>query len=231
VTGLTASAGVAPNKFLAKVASGWVKPDGLTVIAPDRVDAFVRDLPVDALWGVGPKTAARLRGHGLHTLADVRARPLEDLQAMVGGLAEWLIALAHGHDDRPVEPNRPTKQTGSERTYAEDLTRMADIRREVDQMARAAAGWLERKRLFARTVVLKVRYHDFTTITRSHSTRTATRDADELAARALALVERTEAGPRPVRLLGVSAHGFADAPQPCAASDPARLPFDPPTPD
>ena len=91
-TGLTASAGVAPNKFLAKVASGWKKPDGLTVIAPERVEAFVRDLPVDALWGVGPKTAARLREHGLHTLADVRDRPLDELQAR-----EHLSRVPHEH--------------------------------------------------------------------------------------------------------------------------------------
>jgi DNA polymerase-4 len=226
-TGLTASAGVAPNKFLAKIASGWKKPDGLTVIAPDRVDAFVRGLPVDALWGVGPKTAARLRERGLHTLADVRHRSADEVRAIVGSLADWLIDLASGHDDRPVEPNRASKQSGSECTYAEDLTLLADVRREIDEMARDAAAWLERMQLFARTVVIKVRYSDFTTITRSHSTRPATRDADELSARALALLDKTEAGRRPVRLLGVSVHGFADSPYPQAArrSD-ALLPFD-----
>jgi DNA polymerase-4 len=227
-TGLTASAGVAPNKFLAKIASGWKKPDGLTVIAPDRVDAFVRDLPVDALWGVGPKTAARLREHGLETLADVRNRTADELRALVGALADWLIDLAHGRDDRQVEPNRPTKQSGSEVTYAEDLTRLADVRREIDEMARDAASWLERKELFARAVVIKVRYSDFTTITRSNSTRAATRDADELSARALALLEKTDAGRRPIRLLGVSVHGFADTPHPQhpVRSSGALLPFD-----
>jgi DNA polymerase-4 len=229
-TGLTASAGVAPNKFLAKIASGWKKPDGLTVIAPDRVDAFVRDLPVDALWGVGPKTAARLREHGLHTLANVRERSAEDLRALVGSLADWLIDLAHGRDDRQVEPNRASKQSGSECTYAEDLSRIADIRREIDEMARDAASWLERKHLFARSVVIKVRYDDFTTITRSHSTPTATCDADELSGRALALLGKTEAGRRPVRLLGVSVHGFSDRPNPLPTRlAGARLPFDPPS--
>jgi DNA polymerase-4 len=228
-TGLTASAGVAPNKFLAKIASGWKKPDGLTVIAPERAEAFIRDLPVDTLWGVGPKTAARLRAHGLSTLADVRGRSIDDLRALVGSLAEWLMALANGRDDRPVEPNRPSKSSGSECTYAEDLTRMADVRRQVDEMARDAAAWLARKDLFARTVVLKVRYSDFTTITRSQSTRVATRSADEIATRALALIDRTEAGHRPVRLLGVSVHGFSGSPQPVAARDAkaaATLPFD-----
>ena len=229
-TGLTASAGVAPNKFLAKIASGWKKPDGLTVIAPDRVDAFVRDLPVDALWGVGPKTAARLREHGLQTLANVRERSAEDLRALVGSLAGWLIDLAHGRDDRPVEPNRASKQSGSECTYAEDLSRLADIRREIDEMARDAASWLERKQLFARSVVIKVRYTDFTTITRSHSTRSASRDADQLSARALALLEKTDAGRRPVRLLGVSVHGFVDTPNPLPTrSAGTLLPFEPPS--
>ncbi|MGE0462257.1 MAG: DNA polymerase IV [Vicinamibacterales bacterium] len=227
-TGLTASAGVAPNKFLAKIASGWKKPDGLTVIAPERIEAFIRDLPVDALWGVGPKTAARLRAHGIETLADVRTRPHDDLRAVVGSLADWLIDLAHGRDERPVEPNRPSKSSGSECTYAQDMTAMADIRREVDEMARDAAAWLHRRLLYARTVVLKVRYSDFTTVTRSHSLRLATRDADEIATRALALIDRTEAGRRPVRLLGVSVHNLSDTPETRAAvTEPeGRLPFD-----
>ncbi len=227
-TGLTASAGVAPNKFLAKIASGWKKPDGLTVIAPARVERFLRDLPVDALWGVGPKTAARLREHGLQTLADVRARPREDLQRLVGSMTDWLIALSRGEDDRPVEPNRPSKSSGSECTYAEDLTSLEEIRREVDEMARDAASWLSRKQLFARTVVLKVRYSDFTTITRSQSARLATQDPEDISRRAIALLDRTDAGRRRVRLLGVSVHGFGDSPQPASQPDgDPQLPFDP----
>jgi DNA polymerase-4 len=230
-TSLTASAGVAPNKFLAKIASGWKKPDGLTVIAPERVARFIHDLPVDTLWGVGPKTAARLREQGIETLADVRLRSVDDLQTVVGSLAQWLLELAHGRDDRPVEPNRASKSSGSECTYTEDLTGMSDIRREIDEMARGGAAWLERRQLYARTVVLKVRYDDFTTVTRSHSARLPTRDAEELAARALALLERTEAGRRPVRLLGVSVNNLADSPLPAAAvaeDREGRLPFDDP---
>ncbi|MCC7125665.1 MAG: DNA polymerase IV [Acidobacteria bacterium] len=227
-TGLTASAGVAPNKFLAKIASGWRKPDGLTVVAPERVDAFIRNLPVDALWGVGPKTAARLRAHGLETLADVRARPLTDLQTIVGSLAEWLLALAHGHDDRPVEPNRPSKSNGSECTYSTDLVAMADIRREIDEMAREVASWLGRRQIYARTVTIKVRYSDFTTVTRSHSTRAGTQDIEDVVSRALALLDKTQAGQRPVRLLGVSVHNLSDAPEPPTrhVNDEGRLPFE-----
>src|SRR5690349_12479539 len=113
-TGLTASAGVAPNKFLAKIASAWKKPDGLTVIAPERVEHFLHKLPVDALWGVGPVTAARLRERGIERLVDVRAVDEKILRDAVGSLAEWLRQLANGVDDRPVEPNRETKSSGSE---------------------------------------------------------------------------------------------------------------------
>jgi DNA polymerase-4 len=103
-TGLTASAGVAPNKFLAKIASGWKKPDGLTVIAPERVEQFLHKLPVDALWGVGPVTAQRLRERGIERLVDVRTIEPAVLREAVGSHAEWLRQLAEGIDDRPVEP-------------------------------------------------------------------------------------------------------------------------------
>src|SRR5215216_6428353 len=104
-TGLTASAGVAPNKFLAKIASGWKKPDGLTVISPDRVEPFLQQLPVDALWGVGPVTAKKLRARGIERLVDVRHVDASALREAVGSLADWLRQLAQGIDDRPVVPN------------------------------------------------------------------------------------------------------------------------------
>lgn len=207
-TALTASAGVAPNKFLAKIASGWKKPDGLTVVAPERVEKFLQGLPVDALWGVGPVTAARLREHGIEKLTDVRARSVDELTAIVGSHAQWLIELAHGRDDRAVEPNRPAKSAGSEETYAEDIESIDIVRREIDQLARGVAEWLEKKSIKGRTVTIKVRYSDFTTITRSQSSADYTNDAETIVARALKLLEKTEAGHRPIRLLGVSIHNF-----------------------
>jgi DNA polymerase-4 len=228
-TGLTVSAGVAPNKFLAKIASGWKKPDGLTVIAPERVPSFLEQLPIDALWGVGPKTAQKLRAVGLARLSDVREAGPERLRELVGSLADWLLQLSQGIDDRRVEPNRESKSSGAERTFAEDLVHVDTIRDEVSRMAERAAAWLERHALFARTVTLKVRYNDFTTITRSHSEKPATRDAERLIARALTLLERTDAGSRPVRLLGVSVHGLCeDAGDPPSARrvEPPKLPFD-----
>ncbi|MSO36095.1 MAG: DNA polymerase IV [Acidobacteria bacterium] len=208
-TRLTASAGVAPNKFLAKIASGWKKPDGLTVVAPERVEVFLKGLPVDALWGVGPVTAAKLRQHGIEKLTDIRARSQAELEAAVGSLAPWLIDLAHGRDERRVEPNRPSKSSSSERTYATDLSGMSEIRQELDRMAREVAAWLQQRAITARTVTIKVRYDNFTTVTRSHSTPQMTDDPEAIGARALALLAKTEAGTRPVRLLGVGVHNLS----------------------
>src|SRR5215471_14452343 len=207
-TNLTASAGVAPNKFLAKIASAWRKPDGLTVIAPERVESFLQHLPVDALWGVGPVTAKKLRERGIDTLVQVRTADPAALRAAVGSWADWLVKLAHGEDDRPVEPNRPSKSSSSECTYAHDLTDLGRMREEIDGMARDNAKWLQRHGLVARTVTIKVRYSDFTTITRS-DTRMATSDSDEIAKRAVALLGKTEAGTRAVRLLGAGVHNIA----------------------
>jgi DNA polymerase-4 len=229
-TGLTASAGVAPNKFLAKIASGWQKPDGLTVIAPERVESFLHALPVDALWGVGPKTAARLRAHGIRKLMDVRQRTADELRQIVGSAADWLRDLSHGLDDRPVDPSEQRKSAGSECTYESDLTDLARIRAEIDEMARDAARWLVKRGIFARTVVVKVRYDDFTTITRSQSDARPTRDADAIASRAVALLEKTDAGRRPVRLLGVSVHNLEETDTPpakrAARTTAPRLPLD-----
>jgi nucleotidyltransferase/DNA polymerase involved in DNA repair len=135
---------VAPNKFLAKIASAWKKPDGLTVIAPERVEVFLQKLPVDALWGVGPVTAARLRERGIERLVDVRTVEPAVLRDAVGSSADWLRQLADGIDDRAVEPNRETKSSGSENTYSQDLTEINEIRQEIDEMARDAAAWLEK---------------------------------------------------------------------------------------
>src|SRR6266702_1578219 len=134
-TQLTASAGVAPNKFLAKIASGWKKPDGLTVISPDCVEPFLQTLPVDALWGVGPVTAKKLRARGIERLVDVRSADVQLLRDAVGGLADVLRQLASGVDDRPVVPNREVKSSGSETTYTDDLTGIETIRGEVAELA------------------------------------------------------------------------------------------------
>ena len=224
-TGLTASAGVAPNKFLAKIASGWQKPDGLTVIPPDRVETFLQGLPVDALWGVGPVTARKLRARGIDKLVDIRAADPRVLRDTVGSLADWLLQLAQGIDERPVVSGHDPKSSGSEHTFAEDVTDMATIRHQIQEMAADAAAWLVRHERYARTVTIKVRYHDFETITRSHSDE-PTRGADDILRRAAMLLDRTDTGQRPVRLLGVSVHNLSGALHAPPTEPQARLPFD-----
>jgi DNA polymerase-4 len=221
-TGLTASAGVAPNKFLAKIASGWRKPDGLTVVAPERVEAFLQKLPVGALWGVGPVTEKKLKDIGIQRVVDVRTADQELLHRTVGSLAEWLQQLARGEDPREVTPDRPTKSISEESTYAEDLVELDVMRGELDVMARRVAADLERKGLTARTVTIKVRYPDFTTVTRSHTSE-PTRDPLQIAQRAVALLDKTEAATRSVRLLGVGAHALAEDSDP-ETRDGARFP-------
>jgi DNA polymerase-4 len=209
-TGLTASAGVAPNKFLAKIASGYRKPDGLTVISPERVESFLQELPVEALWGVGPVTARKLRGLGIERLVQIRTADVQLLRDTVGGLADWLRQLSQGDDPRPVVPDRESKSSSTENTYAHDLVDADAIRAELDRMARENADWLARRRLAARTVTIKVRYSDFKTVTRSHTLSRPTSDADLIASWALELAARTQAGTKAVRLLGVRVQGLVE---------------------
>jgi DNA polymerase-4 len=222
-TALTASAGVAPNKFLAKIASGWQKPNGLTVIAPERVEAFLQKLPVEALWGVGPVTAKKLRALGIEKLVDVRGADEARLRKAVGSHADWLQRLSRGDDPRQVTPNRPWKSISSEDTYPEDLVEMHEMRAEIERLARRVAAQVSKKGLYARTVTIKVRYADFTTVTRSHTEAPATQEAARIAERALMLLERTDAGKRSVRLLGVGVHGLSSAQN---APAPALLPLE-----
>ncbi len=224
-TGLTASAGVAPNKFLAKIASGWRKPDGLTVIAPERMEAFLQHLPIDALWGVGPVTAKRLRAHGIERLVDVRAVSPATLAAAVGSQASWLTALAWGRDDRRVQTDRVAKSHGAERTYEEDLRDVAVMRDQLDRLAGICGDWLQRRAWRARTVTLKVRYDDFATVTRSQSVPGGVTDTTDIAAHARLLLDRTAVATRPVRLLGVSVHNLVD-PSAAVVTGDARLPFE-----
>jgi len=210
-TRCTASAGVAPNKFLAKIASGWRKPDGLTVISPDRVEEFLQSLPVDALWGVGPVTARKLHALGIKRVVDIRDYNLELLHKEVGSLADWLRRLSYGDDPRPVVPHRAAKSASSETTYAEDLQDLDTIKSELARLARDTAEWLGKRQLAGRTVTIKVRYADFTTVTRSHTLSRPTCDADLISSWAAELLHRTQAGKRPVRLLGARVNGLVEA--------------------
>ena len=171
------------------------------------MESFLQQLPVDALWGVGPVTARKLRARGIERLVDVRTADAEMLRAAVGSLSDWLQQLSRGIDDRPVMPDREVKSSGSENTFVEDLTDVDTVRHEIGTMAAGQARWLAKRQLLARTVTIKVRYSNFTTITRSH-TSDATRDERDIVARAVQLVDKTDAGRRPIRLLGVSVHNL-----------------------
>jgi DNA polymerase-4 len=163
---------------------------------------------VEALWGVGPVTARKLHAVGITRLVQVRDVDRATLAAAVGSLADWLLRLAHGDDPRPVVPERESKSVSAETTYAEDLRDLAAMQAEIARLAARVGGALARKRLLARTVTLKVRYADFVTVTRSHTDDGVTADPANIAVRASALLRRTEAVRRPVRLLGVGTHGL-----------------------
>lgn len=207
---LTASVGIAPNKFLAKLASDLEKPDGLVVFALEDVPSKLWPLPVDRLWGVGPKTAARLRDSGLSTIGDLLEVGERDLAAVVGeGLAAHLRALARGEDDRAVETSREPRSIGEERTYAEDLTDPEQIERAILERSEGVARELRREGLVGRTVHLKVRTGDFTTWTRATTLRSPTDLSDPIARAARELFrERIRLGGKGVRLLGVRVTGL-----------------------
>lgn len=202
---LTASAGVAPNKFLAKVASDLEKPDGLVVLSLEDVPARLWPMPVERLWGVGPRTAERLRRGGLRHIGDVANVSEKALASLVGASsAHHLAEIARGRDDRPVEPHRPAKSISEERTYAADMSDPREIDRAILARSEGVARELRRAGLAGRTVHLKVRAGDFTTWIRAVSLDRATDLAEVIvrAARGL-LRERIRMGGKGVRLLGV----------------------------
>ncbi|HUO86599.1 MAG TPA: DNA polymerase IV, partial [Thermoanaerobaculia bacterium] len=209
--GLTVSVGVGPNKLVAKIASDHRKPDGLTVVPPAEVEAFLAPLPVRRLHGVGPATEAALGDLGVTTIADLRALPLEVLAARFGRHGRGLHDFSHGIDDRPGDTSSERKSLGTENTFGKDLTEPTAMEAEIERMATEVAASLERRDLAGRTVTLKVRYDDFTTVTRSRTLALPTAAATVLASTALDLLARTEAASRPVRLLGVTASNLVAA--------------------
>ena len=206
-TGLTASAGVSYNKFIAKLASDQRKPDGLCVIPPERGPAFVAALPVKRFHGVGPVTAARMAALGIETGADLRDRPLAELQAHFGSHAAYLHGAARGHDDRPVRPDRPLKSVGAERTFDTNLSAPADLDAGLARVADAAWTRIERSGARGRTVTLKLRHADFRTITRARSLAEPVADRAALLDTGRALLGPLL--PASVRLLGLTLSGLA----------------------
>ena len=213
-TGLIASAGVGPNKLIAKLASDHDKPDGLVIVPPARVDAFLVPLPVKKLWGVGPKTAQRLETLGIRIVADLRRSSPAALMRHFGKYGGALFELAHGRDERAVSPEREAKSRGAETTFARDLDSVVEVESWIDQLAIRVAADVRRGGKPGRTVVLKLRYADFTTITRSRTLRQPTDQAARIAEVAKDALRDTEVGTRRVRLVGVQVSGFVDDDEP-----------------
>jgi len=210
-TALTVSIGVSSSRLVAKIASDWRKPDGLTVIPPHRVLEFLAPLPVRRLHGVGPATERALAGLGIETIADLRARDEEDLVEVVGELGRTLHAFARGIDPRPVGTAHRRKSIGVEDTFASDISDLAAMDQRLQAMADQVFARLQGYGLSARTITVKARFTDFRTLTRSQTLARPLADADELTAWASQLLRRTEAGNRPVRLLGVAVSGLEEA--------------------
>lgn len=211
-TGLTASVGVAPNKFLAKLASDRNKPDGLCVIRPEEVEEFLRDLPVGKLWGVGKKSEQELNKLGIFYVRDLLTYSLQELEAKFGtAFGHHLYNLARGNDDRKVEPVHEAKSIGHEITFEEDVTSLAILKSQLGRLVEDVGWRLRRHNLYARTVTLKLRYYNFKTITRSQTHVTAFCDDDTIFDTAFQLLEREKL--QPVRLLGVTVSNLTDAVQ------------------
>ncbi len=207
---LTASVGVAPNKFLAKLASDLNKPDGLTVITPDTLHATLDPLPIGKLWGVGPATAERLTALGAATIGDLRRLDGRLLRERLGEAGEHLARLARGQDDRPVTPDGQAKSIGQEQTFATDVADLDALRQVLADQADHVARRLRRARLRARTVTVKLRDGDFTTLTRSRTRGEPTDLSDDLRAMAAGLLEVwARQAFAPLRLLGVTASGLS----------------------
>jgi DNA polymerase-4 len=204
---LTASAGVAPNKFLAKIASDLQKPDGLVEVRPGREAAFLRDLPIARLWGVGPAVADELATLGVRTIGELGRLPRRTLVGRLGAGGAHLWELAHGRDDRPVEPWEDPKSIGAEETFGHDTHDFARLRATLLSQADRIAAELREQGLRGRTVTLKLRFADFRTVTRRDTTEAATADGSEIFRRAWEGLERL---PRSlaVRLIGVSVSGL-----------------------
>ncbi|MBI4608160.1 MAG: DNA polymerase IV [Candidatus Rokubacteria bacterium] len=205
--GLTASAGVAPNKFLAKLASDLEKPDGLVEVRPGEEATFLHPLPVERLWGVGRVTAAALRRMGIETIGQLARVPVGVLERRFGKTGSHLHELAWGRDDRPVEPWAPPKSMGAEETFPNDHRDVGRLELTLRAQAERVARELRDDGYSGRTVTLKLRFRDFRTLTRSH-TGEPTQDGLEIYCRARSLLGRVPLT-QPVRLIGLSVSGLA----------------------
>jgi DNA polymerase-4 len=210
---LTASAGVSYCKFIAKLASDHRKPDGLCVITPEKGPEFVASLPVARFHGVGPVTARKMERLGIITGADLRDWSLPALQAHFGSSADWYWRICRGIDDREVKPDRPYKSVSAERTFDEDLIDPARLAAELERIAGYAWDRVKRAEVTGRTVTLKVKYGDFTLITRSKSFAASVPDLEAFTVAGQALLASLQPLSKGIRLLGLGLHNLSESSQ------------------
>ncbi|MCR4404821.1 MAG: DNA polymerase IV, partial [Candidatus Acetothermia bacterium] len=207
-TGLTCSVGLAPNKFLAKLASDLCKPDGFLVVHEGEEVEFLKDLPIERLWGVGEATARRLRGLGISTIGDLQGLSLSELLERFGRLGSSFYKLARGIDRSPVVPDREARSLSQERTFPEDIADPAELKRVLVRLSEEVAQRLRAERLKARTVQLKVRLADFSTITRATTLDRPTALGERIWEEVQRLFSERVALEQGVRLLGVQVSGL-----------------------
>ena len=203
-TGLTVSAGVAPSKFVAKIASDMDKPDGLTVVPPESVREFLDPLPIKKMWGIGKVTQEALARLNVHTFRDLSQVPLKVLERRFGKHGLKMHQLSMGMDDRDLVLGHDVKSVGHEETFSQDILDKDLARKELLALANKTARRTRQKGATGRTVTLKVKYSDFIQITRTSTLPTSTDDGLEIYSTVCHLLEKTEVGKRPVRLLGIS---------------------------
>ncbi len=209
-TGLTASAGVSYNKFLAKMASDARKPNGQFVIPPEHGEAFVALLPIGKFYGVGKATEARMTALGIHTGADLKRWSLPALQKHFGKWSQFLHDIARGIDERAVDNSGERKSIGAETTFAENVVDEQGMIASLQELSRQVSQSLLKKALRAETLTIKVRYPDFTTVTRQCRTQSPVQSTDEINAYLSLLLQRTEASQKSVRLLGLSVSNLVE---------------------
>jgi len=206
---LTGSIGVGPNKLIAKIASDFQKPNGLTVVVPEKVLDFLAPLPARRIPGIGPKTEAKLREIGIVVVNDLRKPSLDDLTRKFGVYGNWLWASSRGIDDRAVDEYREVKSIGRERTFSKDVGDVFLIQEELEDLCEEVCAYARKARAWFRTITIKIRFEDFETHTRAFSLKTATTDLSALNSTAWRLLHEA-LGNKKVRLIGVRVSGFKE---------------------
>lgn len=209
-TQLTASAGVSSSKFVAKIASDMNKPDGLTFIAPGKIESFMEKLPVEKFFGVGKVTADKMKKMGIHKGIDLKQMTEEDLIRSFGKSGRFFYKIVRGIDNREVHPDRETKSLGAEDTFSHDLTELDEMYEELDKIAETVVTRLQKYNLKGRTITLKIKYHNFKQITRNQSFSHALSDKETILQTAKDLLLKTDPENHKIRLLGISLSNFGE---------------------